>query len=50
MTYYGRWTYKYEIAAQKGAVGGDHHPRDGACRLSLLGGRSELGEGKLRNR
>ena len=20
MTYYGRWTYKYEIAAQKGAV------------------------------
>jgi len=21
MTYYGRWTYKYEIAAQKGAVG-----------------------------
>src|SRR5258708_30628621 len=21
MTYYGRWTYKYEIAAQKGAAG-----------------------------
>jgi len=21
MTYYGRWTYKYEIAAQKGAIG-----------------------------
>ena len=21
MTYYGRWTYKYEIGAQKGAAG-----------------------------
>ena len=26
MTYYGRWTYKYEIAAQKRRGGGRHHP------------------------
>ena len=34
MTYYGRWTYKYEIGAQKGAAGVLHHPRDRAGRLS----------------
>ena len=26
MTYYGRWTYKYEIAAAKGAAGAIDHP------------------------
>ena len=30
MTYYGRWTYKYEIAAEKGAAAADHRPRDRA--------------------
>ena len=30
MTYYGRWTYKFEIASEKGAAGVLHHPRDRA--------------------
>jgi len=25
MTYYGRWTYKYETAARLGAAARDHH-------------------------
>ena len=28
MTYYGRWTYKYEIAAAQGRGRRDHRPRD----------------------
>ena len=35
MTYYGRWTYKYEIAAEKGAGRGDRHPRNRARGLSV---------------
>ena len=35
MTYYGRWSYKYEIAAQKGADRRDHRPRDDPGGLSL---------------
>ena len=35
MTYYGRWTYKYEIAAEKGAAGVLHHPRNRAGGLSV---------------
>ncbi len=26
MTYYGRWTYKYQEAARRGALGCPHHP------------------------
>ena len=43
MTYYGRWTYKYEIASQKGAAAGDHRPRDGPRRLSLRGHHRQPG-------
>ena len=43
MTDYGRWTYKYEIAAQKGAAAAHHHSRNGTCRLSLAGSEVELG-------
>ena len=35
MTYYGRWTYKYEIASAQGRGGGDHHSRDGTGGLSV---------------
>jgi len=28
MTYYGRWTYKFETAAEKGASRRADHPRD----------------------
>ena len=38
MTYYGRWTYKYEIAAEKGAAASHHHSRDRTCRLSIRSG------------
>ena len=37
MTYYGRWTYKYEIGGEAGRGGGDHHPRDRSGRLSVPG-------------
>ena len=36
MTYYGRWTYKYEIAAAERRRRRDHHPRNRAGRVSLL--------------
>ena len=39
MTYYGRWTYKHEMAAELGAAGLDGHPRDRAGRLPVGGGR-----------
>ncbi len=35
MTYYGRWTYKYEMAAQKGAAGALIIHETGAGRLRL---------------
>ncbi len=35
MTYYGRWTYKYEIASAQGRGGGDHHSRDRTGGLSV---------------
>ena len=35
MTYYGRWTYKYEIGAEKGAAGCADRPRDRAGRLPV---------------
>ncbi len=41
LTYYGRWTYKYEEAARKGAAGRDSDPSDGDGQLSM-GGRAQL--------
>ena len=37
MTYYGRWTYKYEEAARRGALGRADRSRD--CRRPPMGGR-----------
>ena len=37
MTYYGRWTYKFEEGARKGAAGVLDRPRDGPGGLSVLG-------------
>ena len=42
MTYYGRWTYKYEIAAKRGRRRADR-PRDLPCRLSVRGRAGEDG-------
>ena len=39
MTYYGRWTYKHEIAAELGRGRVVRHPRDGTGRLPVGGGR-----------
>ena len=39
MTYYGRWTYKYEEAARQGAAGRAGHPRDRAGQLRLGDGQ-----------
>ena len=36
MTYYGRWTYKFEEGARKGAAGDLRRPRDRTGRLSVL--------------
>jgi Zn-dependent M28 family amino/carboxypeptidase len=38
MTYYGRWTYKYEIAAEKGAAGAVivHHTDDAGYGWSVI--------------
>ena len=54
LTYYGRWTYKYEEALRHGARGGDHHPHhaDGQLRLGrgakLLGPRDAVRETRAR--
>ena len=50
MTYYGRWTYKYEIAAQKGAAAAViiHETEPAAYPYSVV--RHELVEGKFRAR
>jgi hypothetical protein len=47
MTYYGRWTYKYEIAAQKGCCSRCDHPSDRVGRVPLFRGKNELGQRKL---
>ena len=41
MTYYGRWTYKYEEAARRGAAGVHDRPRNRA-RLLRLGDGQEF--------
>ena len=41
LTYYGRWTYKYEEATRKGAVARDPHPHHSHGRLRM-GGRSQF--------
>ncbi len=43
MTYYGRWTYKYEIASREGRRRRHHRPRDRTGRLSVRGRHRELG-------
>jgi len=48
MTYYGRWTYKYEIAAQKGSR--CDHPPDRVGWIPLFRRKNELGQGELRDR
>ncbi len=50
MTYYGRWTYKYEIAAQKGAAGAIiiHETEPAAYPWQVV--RSSWGKGKFRAR
>ena len=49
MTYYGRWTYKYEIAAQKGAAAAVIIHETGSAGYPLLSRENELGEGELRD-
>ena len=36
--YYGRWDYKYEMAARLGAAGAHHHPHRRLGRLRVAGG------------
>jgi hypothetical protein len=50
MTYYGRWTYKYEIAAQKGAAAAVIIHQTESAGYPLFGGKNELGQGELRDR
>ena len=42
MTYYGRWTYKYEIASEKGAAAAILVHETGPCGLSIRGRQGEL--------
>ena len=42
MTYYGRWTYKFEEAARKGAHRRAHHPSHGPRQLRLERGAELL--------
>ena len=42
MTYYGRWTYKFEEAARQGAAGDADHPRYLPRRLWLERGQLKL--------
>ena len=49
MTYYGRWTYKYEKAREKGAAGSAHRARDRPGRLSVQR-RPGLPAGEIRAR
>ena len=50
MTYYGRWTYKYEIAAEKGAAAAILVHETGAGRLSVRGRHRRAGPRELRHR
>ena len=43
LTYYGRWTYKYEEALRRGAAGAHHHPHHADRRLRLGRGAQLLG-------
>ncbi len=43
MTYYGRWTYKYEIASEKGAAAAILIHETGSGRLSVRGRPREAG-------
>ena len=47
MTYYGRWTYKYEIAAQKGAAAAIIIHETGAGGLSVFGRAARVGRRKI---
>ena len=47
MTYYGRWTYKYEIAAKKGAAAAVIIHETEPAALPVFGGKNELGQGEL---
>ena len=47
LTYYGRWTYKYEEAIRKGASRRSHHPHYADRRLRL--GRRPLVVGQGRS-
>ena len=49
MTYYGRWTYKYEIASQKGAAAAIIIHETGPAGLSLRGGLRKLGRREFRH-
>ncbi len=42
MTYYGRWTYKFEEAARRGAKGCLVSSQHGARRVRVLGGAEQL--------
>jgi Zn-dependent M28 family amino/carboxypeptidase len=42
MTYYGRWTYKFEEAARQGAVRRADHPRHAGAILRLGRGQEQL--------
>ena len=49
LTYYGRWTYKYEEAVRRGARGRHHHPHHSHRGLRLGSGAQLLGpRGALR--
>ena len=50
MTYYGRWTYKYEEAARQGALGMLDHPRDRPGRLRLGHGQELQHQRPVRHR
>ena len=48
MTYYGRWTYKYEIASAKGAAAAIDRARDRPRRLPVRGHLERRRAGELR--
>ena len=49
MTYYGRWTYKYEIRVGERRCRGPHYSRDGSGGISVRSGRRQLGWRELRH-
>ena len=46
LTYYGRWTYKYEEAARMGAKARPDHPHHADRGLRLRRGAQFLGQGR----